>query len=163
MNRLVAFGCAVGALALSAAAASAGPFFGGCGCAAPCDDGCCAAPAAPDQIHLRVEIEETPCKVETPTKARADTATVRKTDSKDVPCTKMVPVQVVDPCTGCAHTEMQCVPDTRKLTTTALDIAGPGPEECKTKTEEKVHQTIRICIEHRPAPCPTPAPPLPAK
>jgi hypothetical protein len=154
MNKVV-FSLALGALALGLSAARAGD-----GCAAPCEP--CAAPCAPDKIFLHVEIDEHPYKVETPTKTRKLDAIQKKESDKEVPCTRMVPVQVVD-CHGCTHTEFHEETVMQKVKSTTLDIAGPNPEECTTKTEEKVAQTIRICIEHRPAPCPTPAPPLPAK
>jgi hypothetical protein len=159
MNKVVfSFALAALALGLSAAAAPAGD-----GCAAPCEP--CAVPCAtcaPDKVFLHVEIDEHPYKVETTVKTRKLDAIVRKDSDKEVPCTRMVPVQVCDPCTGCVHTEWRCETVLQKVKSTTLDIAGPNPEECTTKTEEKVAQTIRICIEHRPAPCPTPAPP-PAK
>jgi hypothetical protein len=151
MKSGIPFGGAIAALACLASFAPASGLFGGsCGCAAPCDAGCACACPAPDQIHLRVEIDEQTCKVEKPTKLRKDTPILRKTEDKEVPCTRMVPVQVVD-CNGCPHTEYKCETVMEKVKSTSIDIPPLGPEECTTKTEEKVQQTIRIFIEHKPA------------
>jgi len=151
---------------LSAVASARGLLGGSSGCGASCDAGwaapCAAACGCPslDQIRLRVEIDEHPYKVETVVKTRKDAPVIRKTEEKDVPCTKMVPVQVLD-CNGCPHTELQPQTVVEKVKSTTLDIPPLAPEECTTKTEEKVAQTIRIYIQHIPPGCA--ALPAPAK
>jgi hypothetical protein len=79
-----------------------------------------------------------------------------KTVEQDEPCTRMVPVCVTDPHTGCRRTEYQPQTVLRKVTHTVIEVC-PPEQECSTKKVEKVEHCVTIHLERRPvvheAPC----------
>jgi hypothetical protein len=80
-----------------------------------------------------------------------------KTVERDVPCTRMVPVCVTDPHTGCQRTGYHPETVLRKVKHTVIEVC-PPEQECGTKKVDKVEHCITIHIERRPAfhaaPCP---------
>jgi hypothetical protein len=133
-------------LLLTAGPAGAGPFHHeGCGCGG-CD---CGA----DQVFLKADVAEHRYTVDVPVK-NVPTATAKVVEEK-VPCTRMVPVCITDPHTGCTRTEYcpQTVQETVKHT--VIEVT-PPEQECTTKKEERVEHCIKIFIERRPAGCAAP-------
>ena len=140
-----------GALALLAASpALAGPFHHG---------GCCGGDCPAPQYNLKAEVEEHRYTVETPVKNPPVVRT--QVVEKDVPCTRLVPVCVTDPATGCARTEMQERKVVEKVRHTVIEVC-PPEKEWGTKKEEKAERCITISIQRLPAPGPAPCGPGPA-
>jgi hypothetical protein len=110
-----------------------------------------APPSCPPPAHcswvFHIETTEEPytetVRVQNKWTARA-TTTVR-----ELPATRLVPVSVVDPCTGCARTELYPESCKKKVTTTVLEVTPPC-EEYSCKTEKKTRRCTTITV-HKPA------------
>jgi hypothetical protein len=152
MKRLLATGVT---LALLAGAATARAGHHKDKCAAPCPGEC--APAVADQIVLHAQVTEQKCTVPLPPLVPTPGAVVT-TSTCDVPATRMVPVTVVDPCTGCPRTELRPEAVVEKARTATIEIT-PPPPDCKPRTEERIRHTVVIAIEHRPCAAPAPCAP----
>ena len=142
-----------GALALLVVSspAPAGPFHhGGC-----CGGGDCPAP----QYRLKAEVEERVCTVEAP--VRNPPVLRTKVTEKDAPCTRLVPVCVTDPLTGCRRTELQARTVPGKVRHVSIEVC-PPEKEWGVKKEDKVERCVTISIQRLPDVVPTTAPcPLP--
>ena len=71
-----------------------------------------------------------------------------KTTQTTVPTTRCAPVKVVDPCTGCVHTEMKEIPSCDVVKTTCADIT--PVDECKPKVEERVKVCTTVYLDCKP-------------
>jgi hypothetical protein len=143
-----------GALALLvvSAPALAGPFHGHCG---NCGTDECPLP----RYSIKAEVEEHRYTVETPQRNAPVLRT--KTQEKDVPCVRTVPVCVTDPVTGHTHTELQPKQVTEKVRYTVIEVC-PPEKEWGTKKEEKAERCITISIQALPPALPAPCGPVPA-
>lgn len=138
MKVMRALGAMVTVLALGAGPARGGLLFHKPKC-------CCPPPA----VTLHAEVLQRRYTVETQVK----NAPVAKTRvvQKDVPCTRMVPVSVVDPCTGRTHVEEQPRTVVEKVSYLVIDVC-PPEKPYSVRKEEKVEQCLKVHIVPLPAP-----------
>ena len=124
MKRILYAGPFVAALLCPAPAASGGWFHrGGCeSCAAACAD--CAGPAA-DQVYLKATITEQKYTQKLPPVVPGAGAKVT-TATADVPCTKLVEVDVRDPHTGCVTRQLKPQAVVENLSVTSLFLHRTG-------------------------------------
>jgi hypothetical protein len=113
---------------------------------------CCEAPCVP---VLRAEVTEHKYTVEVP--VHYGYTTVWRDVWHEVPCCRLVPVCVTDPCTGCKRTEYKQETIMERVKTTYIDLV-PPKEECGCKIEQRSRYCTKIYIDHRPAPVCCPAP-----
>jgi hypothetical protein len=107
----------------------------------PCGGGCSCGWAPPPVVVFRIEEEQekycVPVRVKNPVTVKEEVA------YKDVPCTRLVPVCVTDPCTGCTRTEYKEEAYVKKVRTTVLTVIPPA-EEYTCKTEERTRTCFKI-------------------
>lgn len=120
---------------------------GGHGCA--CGAVPVVEPCSPQRWHFRIERVECPGTAETPT--RKLHAVSSKTCDTERSATRLVPVSITDPCTGCTRTEMREEPYVEKCKTTITEIV--PVDECGTKKEAKPRVCTTIYMECRPFDC----------
>jgi len=128
----------------------AGPLSAG----EPCPPDC----APPSRWYFRIERVERRCPVASETHKWHEVRS--RTTEQEVPCTRLVPVCVTDPCTGCPRTEMQPVAGTEKVKTTCTEVI--PVDECGKKTEERPRVCTTIYLDCWPC-AGGPKPPATAK
>jgi hypothetical protein len=100
-----------------------------------------------ERTILNATLTTTTCTVEVPVKKGYTVQT--KDVPSEVPCTKMVPVCVQDPCTGQTRTELQPQTVLQKATTTYILVLPPeGPDT--TRKEEQKKMSVHVVIGHAP-------------
>lgn len=132
MNAVRALGAMVTVLALGAGPARAGLLFHKTKCCCP-----------PPPVSLHAEVLQRRYTVETQVK----NAPVAKTRvvQKDVPCTRMVPVSVLDPCTGRMRVEEQPRKVVEKVSYIVIDVC-PPEKPYSVQKEEKVEQCLKVQV-----------------
>jgi hypothetical protein len=136
VHKLIAISSALLAVGLLAGPALAGGGCGGCGTGGSC----CAQSCAVSQPVFHVEICDKKCKE----KEHVDEYVAKvKEIEKDVPSTKLVPVCVKDPCTGCTKTVLQEVCTVEKVKCRVIDITPNSKDE----EVEKVYKCATISFD----------------
>jgi len=145
MKRIFGFSCTL-VLAWSSASVFASGLMcksGHCGpsCAPPPETCTVLQPVVQDKVCYHVDLTEEECKKH----GKLVWKVTVKEGEKEVPCTRMVPVCVKDPCSCCTHTEFKEETVMKKVLTKTIDIC---PEKCGE--DVTIKRCATIVVNHSP-------------